>query len=228
MTVSASAQSPQAPMSPNPVAVGIVGNASVPAARLRAALEPFAVAVAFESDDAASVVGGDRKCDVAVVVWAGKEGFDPLRELAAQKPLVVVVPDSAGAQTRKLLRVGVAGIVVEQRLEAVLPGTVHAVSAGQVVVPAEGRRQLERAALSTREKQILAMVVMGLTNHEIGTQLYLTESTVKTHLSSAFAKLGVRSRYEAAALIMDPEQALGPGILHISDDVGSSPVAAEA
>ena len=46
------------------------------------------------------------------------------------------------------------------------------------------------------------------TNHEIAARLFLTESTVKSHLASAFEKLGVRSRKDAAALLLDPEEGL--------------------
>ena len=52
---------------------------------------------------------------------------------------------------------------------------------------------------------------------EIAQKLHLSQNTVKTHLSSSFAKLGVRSRSEAAALILDPEAGLGTGILTITD-----------
>ena len=46
------------------------------------------------------------------------------------------------------------------------------------------------------------MVVMGMSNKAIAGKLFLAESTVKCHLSSAFSKLGVRSRNEAADLIL--------------------------
>jgi DNA-binding NarL/FixJ family response regulator len=70
--------------------------------------------------------------------------------------------------------------------------------------------------LTMREKQVLSLVVMSLSNGEIARQLYLTESTVKSHLGTAFRKLGVRSRAEAARLVADPERGFGTGILAIT------------
>jgi len=60
--------------------------------------------------------------------------------------------------------------------------------------------------------------VLHLSNAEIARNLYLSESNVKNHLSSAFAKLGVSSRNEAAELILDRDSGLGPGILRITPE----------
>ena len=59
---------------------------------------------------------------------------------------------------------------------------------------------------------------MGYMNSEIAEQLTVAESTVKSHLSSAFTKLGVKSRHEAVDLILDSERGLGMGILGIGGE----------
>ncbi len=107
-----------------------------------------------------------------------------------------------------------------QDLDSALGPCIDAVRAGQICVPREHFRQIEPPALSAREKQILALVVMGYSNGQIADQLFLAESTVKSHLSSAFGKLGVRSRNEAVHLILDPDRGLGMGILAL----GAEPI----
>ena len=72
-------------------------------------------------------------------------------------------------------------------------------------LPRELRRQFNRPALSGRKRQVVGMVAAGYTNAEIADALYLAESTVKGHLASAFNKLGVHTREEAAALVHDHE-----------------------
>jgi DNA-binding NarL/FixJ family response regulator len=141
-------------------------------------------------------------------------------ELKRQSPalLIVVVSESESTKSgRRAADEGVDGLVFADRLEAALVPTIAAVLAGQVAVPRELRSSVRKPALSFREKQILGMVALGCTNGEIATRLFLAESTVKTHLSSAFEKLGVRSRSEAAAAILDPRGSLGSGILAIAE-----------
>jgi DNA-binding NarL/FixJ family response regulator len=131
-------------------------------------------------------------------------------------PLVLVV--DAGAQPREMraaLRAGVAGLVREAEAPASLAGTLQAVVAGQFAAPRDLVRRLERPILSRRQKQVLGLVVLGLSNGEIAAKMHLSEHTVKCHLYASFRRLGVSSRDEAASLILDPEQGLGTGILTI-------------
>ena len=137
-----------------------------------------------------------------------------LREALPGVRIVAVIGEPRGV--RRMLKAGADGVVLESELEATLAVSIQAVNAGQIVVARELRAGVERDALSFRERQILGLVVLGFTNGEIALQLCLAESTVKSHLSTAFSKLGVRSRKEAVALILDPDEGLGTGILAIS------------
>jgi DNA-binding NarL/FixJ family response regulator len=133
-------------------------------------------------------------------------------------PLVAVVPSTATAKEMKaILRTGVAGLVRESEIGSNLVATVRAVQGGQLVVPLELGRQIAKPVLSRRQKQVLGLVVLGLSNAEIAAKLHLSEHTVKCHLYSGFRKLGVSSRDEAVATILDPESGLGTGILSISE-----------
>jgi DNA-binding CsgD family transcriptional regulator len=60
--------------------------------------------------------------------------------------------------------------------------------------------------LSYREREVLRLAVGGMTNDAIARALYISRSTVKSHLTSAFAKLSVRSRSEAAAVLSNPDE----------------------
>lgn len=140
-----------------------------------------------------------------------------LRGEHPQAAIVVVGPQDSASSVRSALDAGADGLVFEHRLEAALVATVQSVLAGQVCVPAVHRRDVGTPAFTAREKQVLGMVVLGLSNKEIGARLFLADSTVKSHLSTAFTKLGVRSRHEAAALILDPDSKLGLGILGLSE-----------
>jgi RNA polymerase sigma factor (sigma-70 family) len=57
-------------------------------------------------------------------------------------------------------------------------------------------------ALTRREVEILRLVAEGLTNEEIGKKIFISEKTVKTHLTNIFDKLKVNNRFKAALLIM--------------------------
>jgi DNA-binding NarL/FixJ family response regulator len=156
--------------------------------------------------------------DVLVVAFGRgiTERDHQMRRLRKSLPdtyLVAVMPEDSRRGVRRALEAGAAGVVFEPEVEIALTLTVRAVLAGQTVVPAASRHEVDRPTLSGREKQVLGMVVMGMSNKAIASKLFLAESTVKCHLSSAFSKLGVRSRNEAADLILHSGAGLGLGLV---------------
>ena len=122
--------------------------------------------------------------------------------------LVVVGPTTNPVAVRRALDLGAKAVVDEAALERTLGAAVRAVAVGLLALSPAARSSAEKPIFTHREKETLALVVDGLTNSEIATRLRVSESTVKSHLASVFAKLGVHSRSEAAALVLDPESGL--------------------
>jgi two-component system response regulator DesR len=170
--------------------------------------------------------GAPPKCVVLAGPRPNREAVADVAELKSHldgASVVIACDRASGGEIRRALDLGVDGIVLTDELEAALPAAVAAACAGQVTVPGSRRSAAKSQVLTTREKQILGLVVMGLTNAQIAGKLYLAESTVKSHLSSAFSKLGVSSRNEAVSLILDPERGNGLGILTIpAEPIGPS------
>jgi DNA-binding NarL/FixJ family response regulator len=223
------------PMSPG--SIERAGESGEDVAALIAAQDgPEAIAAALRRlglrvaafDCPASLVrqAGARKLAVIVVrvhdTTALRRLIDPLRAHYSAVPLVVVCPSIERRAVRAALAAGTAGVVLDADLERALDPCVQAVRAGQVCLPRRNWQQIETPVLSSREKEVLGLLVMGYMNSQIAERLFLAESTVKSHLSSAFHKLGVRSRHEAVARILDPHGGLGIGILA----VGGEPVGA--
>jgi DNA-binding NarL/FixJ family response regulator len=107
---------------------------------------------------------------------------------------------------------GASGYVLKQIRGIDLVDAVRRVAAGQSMLdPAVTQRVLERVrngpeepdelkSLTEQERRILTHVAEGLTNREIAEEMSLTEKTVKNHVSSLLAKLGLERRAEAAAV----------------------------
>jgi DNA-binding NarL/FixJ family response regulator len=159
---------------------------------------------------------------IGIVGWTSATrpevaGLDGLRE-QHPGPIVALLAEMPSARGARAVNALVDGAVLAREFRRALWPTLLAVASGQCVVPRSVRRALERPPLSPRERQVLAMVVLDFSNAEIARKLVVTESNVKSHLTSAFSKLGVSSRSAAAELILDHESGLGPGILRISPE----------
>jgi DNA-binding NarL/FixJ family response regulator len=199
--------------------IAIVSGDEVRARRVLAALPrvPAPMRASTVEELLAACVDGQAPRLVTVAESNGDATRTLVKQLHEALPttrIVAVIAEPRGV--RRMLKNGADGVVLEGDLESALAATIQAVNAGQIVVARELRANVERDALSFRERQILGLVVLGFTNSEIADQLCLAESTVKSHLSTAFNKLGVRSRKDAVALILDPDEGLGTGILAIS------------
>ncbi len=118
------------------------------------------------------------------------------------------------------LRAGASGFLLKDATARQLVEGVRVVAAGEALLaPTVTRRLLERFAptlpcgdepappalssLTEREREILTLLASGLSNAELGARLYLSEPTIKTHLSSIFRKLGVRDRVQAVIAAYD-------------------------
>jgi DNA-binding NarL/FixJ family response regulator len=185
------------------------------------------IATARTPDELVEICGGQVP-NVGLLIW---DRFEPEHEawfrlLGRELPgvrLIGVAVNADSSAVRASIGAGAQGFLLESHLEDGLVWAIRAVCSGLLCLPQEFARYVAKPILSVREKQILGMVVLGLTNGEIAQKLYLAESTVKSHLTSAFGKLGVRSRNEATNLILDANNGLGPGILAIVDDQGLGP-----
>jgi DNA-binding NarL/FixJ family response regulator len=196
--------------------------AAFPEPRIRAALELTGYPIAFwyEGHDEAIKACGDqtpelfllgaRRLDSSTLV-----AIRALVEASGATKLILICERSGHGEVRKALDAGARGLVALNDVDGALPPVIDVVRAGQICVPGSRKEELRKQVLTSREKQILGLVVMGMTNAEIAAKLFLAESTIKSHLSSAFAKLGVSSRSEAATVILDPQSGAGLGILTI-------------
>jgi len=147
-----------------------------------------------------------------VVLYAGGgmeegclEGMGRIRELYPGVPLLVFGSQLDLGLASSALKNGADGFVHAQMHPAQLLRAVEVVQKGELAAP----RQLIRYSLSqkenptigelsARQREILGLVVEGLSNAQIAGRLYLSESTIKQHLRAAYKVLGVRNRTEAA------------------------------
>ena len=142
-------------------------------------------------------------------------GIDVCRDVRSVDPtinaLILTSYDDDEALFAAILA-GASGYVLKQIGGHDLVDTIRRVATGQSLIdPALTARVLDRvrhgdrapqelASLTEREREILGFIAQGLTNRQIGEQLYLAEKTVKNYVSSILAKLGLERRTQAAVL----------------------------
>ena len=136
----------------------------------------------------------------------GIGGIETTRRLRAQHPgvqVLAVTTFDAEADVVGALEAGATGYVLKDAPTEALLDAVREAAAGRSVLAPEVqqllvRRMAEpRTALSPRETEILEVLATGATNREAAKRLFISESTVKTHLVHLYEKLGVESRTAA-------------------------------
>ncbi|WP_026424818.1 response regulator [Actinokineospora inagensis] len=132
---------------------------------------------------------------------AGPDVADPLK-------VVVVTTFDLDEYVHQALTNGASGFLLKDAGPALLMEAVRAAARGDALVsPQITVRLLKHFAapasapnpLTERETEVVRAAARGLTNTEIGTELFLSLSTVKTHLAAVQAKIGARNRVEIAA-----------------------------
>ncbi len=154
------------------------------------------------------------KPDVVLMdlVMPEMDGAAATRIIREQNPNVQVVVLTSFKEDELVqgaLRAGAIGYLLKNVSADELASAIRAAHAGRPTLAPEATQALIHATtqppavgsdLTEREREVLALMVQGLSNHDIASKLYVSQSTVKFHVSSILSKLYVNNRTEAVAL----------------------------
>jgi DNA-binding NarL/FixJ family response regulator len=151
--------------------------------------------------------------DLQMPNLAGVEAIAAIRAECPSARVLVLTTYGGDALAERALRSGAMGFLLKSTLHRELLDAIRAVHAGRRYVPAviadEIVTHMGDERLSERELEVLHLVADGLGNKGVGRALAISEQTVKAHLKSIFAKLGVADRTHAVTV------ALRRGIIEI-------------
>ena len=157
--------------------------------------------------------------DIRMPVVDGVEATQRLTEAGHPARVLVLTTFDLDEYVFAALKAGASGFLLKDARPAELLSAIRDVAAGDAVVaPSATRRLLEQvvptlpgrptehtpdprlALLTARELDVLAEIAAGASNSEIGARLYLSETTVKTHVGRILTKLRLRDRVQAVVL----------------------------
>jgi DNA-binding NarL/FixJ family response regulator len=182
------------------------------------AQEDLEVVAEADDGDAAVELAAELKPDVVVmdIRMPRLDGIEATRRLAlrgVEASVLVLTTFDLDEYVYNALRAGAAGFMLKDAPPQRLADAVRTVASGETLLaPAITRRLVERyaaepapdatafAELTAREVDVVRLVARGLSNAEIGGELFLSEATVKTHLTSILRKVGLRDRTQLVVL----------------------------
>jgi two-component system nitrate/nitrite response regulator NarL len=140
---------------------------------------------------------------------AGVDILRAVRRDSLPTHVIILSADDSGSLVYEAVQLGAAGFLSKAATLTEICDAVAAVARGGTVLAPEvqaglvgamrAQAQTEAPLLSAREAEILRLIADGLSAPEIGTQLFISPSTVKTHVRNLFEKLGVSDRAAAVA-----------------------------
>lgn len=148
------------------------------------------------------------------LLMPGMGGISAIRAIRKEQPAVqilVLTSYKEKEHVRGALEAGAIGYLLKNLTAAELAQAIRMASTGEPTVAAEATRALIDAVtqplspgtdLTEREREVLDLIVQGLSNTQIAVHLDLSPSTIKNHISRIFSKLGVATRTEAATLAL--------------------------
>jgi len=144
------------------------------------------------------------------------DGIKATEVIAHEQPqirILALTSYDGDADVRRALKAGARGYLLKDMLLTNLVAAVRAVHRGQRVIPTSIAERLAEFPfepdLSDRELEVLGLIARGLGNKAIAAEIGRSDETIKVHVKSIFAKLGVHDRTEAVTA------ALARGLLHL-------------
>ena len=145
--------------------------------------------------------------DLRMPVMDGAEATARITRLPSAPRVLVLTTYDTDADIVRAVEAGARGYLLKDAPTGVLADAIRRAARGETVLAApvaarlaERRRGPARPDLTLRELDVLRLVARGLSNADIGRELFIGEATVKTHLIRTFAKLGVDDRTAAVTV----------------------------